>query len=99
MTRAFNENPQSDGIGGVRRQGELPPIPTDLMRVLNAGNELEIYRYPSIGDKIYFQNRYADIRERVGRDGSPFLIVTRETNFRNQKGNLLCITRASTIRR
>jgi len=99
ITRAFRENPQSDGIGGVRRDGELPPIPTDLVRVLNAGNELEIYKYPSIGDKIYFQNKYADIRERRGRDGEPFLIVNREVTFRNQKGEVLCITRSSSIRR
>ena len=99
ITRAFKENPHSDGIGGVRRQGELPSIPTDLMRVLNAGNGLEIYKYPSIGDKIYFQNKYSDIRERVGRDGEAFLIVTRQTIFRNQKGEVLCITHASSIRR
>ncbi len=99
ITRAFQENPQSDGIGGVRRGGALPPIPTNLVRILNAGNELEIYKYPSIGDKIYFQNRYADIRERRGRDGEPFLIVTVETTFRNQQGDVLCITRASQIRR
>jgi hypothetical protein len=74
-------------------------VPTDLVRVLNAGNELEIYQYPSIGDKIFFQNRYSDIRERVGRDGKPFLIVTTETTYRNQKEEVLCITRASSIRR
>ena len=99
ITRAFRENPHSDGIGGVRRDGELPSIPTDLVRVLNAGNELEIYKYPSVGDKVYFQNKYADIRERRGRDGEPFLIVSREVTFRNQKGEVLCITRASSIRR
>ena len=99
ITKAFEENPMSDGIGSVERPGELPPVPTDLVRVLNAGNELEIYQYPSIGDKIFFQNKYSDIRERVGRDGKAFLIITRETTFKNQAGNNLCITRASTIRR
>jgi hypothetical protein len=74
-------------------------VPTNLMRVLNAGNELEIYKYPSIGDKVYFQNKYSDIRERVGRDGKPFLILTRETRYWNQNDQVLCITRASTIRR
>ena len=59
------------------------PVPTPLVRVLNAGNELEIYKYPSIGDKLFFQNRYSDIRERVGREGQPFLIITTETNFTN----------------
>jgi MaoC dehydratase-like protein len=99
VTKAFQEDPMSDGIGRVSRHGELSPVPTNLVRVLNAGNELEIYKYPSIGDKIYFQHKYSDIRERVGRDGQPFLIITRETTFTNQKGEVLCITRASTIRR
>lgn len=99
ITRAFQENPESDGIGSVERPGALPPVPTNLVRVLNAGNELEIYQYPSIGDKIYFQNRYSDIRERSGRDGRAFLIITVETSFTNQNQDLLCITRQSSIRR
>ena len=99
VTRAFEENPQSDGLGGVALPGELPRIPTDLVRILNAGNEIELYQYPSIGDRVFYQHRYSDIRERTGRDGNPFLIVTRETSFRNQDGELLCITRASGIRR
>ena len=99
ITRAFEENPESDGIGSVKRPGELPPVPTSLVRVLNAGNEIEVYKYPSIGDKVYFQNKYSDIRERVGRDGKPFLIITRETKYWNQKNEVLCITRASSIRR
>ena len=55
VTRAFQENPESDGIGSIERPGELPTVPTDLVRVLNAGNELEIYQYPSIGDKVFFR--------------------------------------------
>ena len=99
ITRAFAEDPMSDGVGRVERHGALPAVPTHLVRVLNAGNELEVYKYPGIGDKIYFQNRYTDIRERVGRDGRPFLIITTETTYKNQNEDLLCITRASTIRR
>ena len=102
VTRAFEENPESDGIGSVERPGELPPVPTNLMRVLNAGNELEIYKEvstPASATRVFFQNRYSDIRERVGRDGRAFLIITRETTYKNQNEELLCITRASTIRR
>lgn len=99
ITKAFIENPESDGIGNVERPGSLPAVPTNLVRVLNAGNELEIYQYPTIGDKISFQNRYSDIRERVGREGNPFLIITTETSYRNQRDELLCITRQSSIRR
>ena len=99
ITKAFEENPMSDGIGSVRRPGELPEIPTHLVRTLNAGNEIEIYQYPNIGDVIFFQNRYHDIRERVGRDGKAFLIITREITYTNQDKALLCITRQSSIRR
>ena len=99
VTQAFEKNSYSDAYGLVKLPGELPPVPTDLVRILNGGNEVELYKYPSIGDKVYLQNRYSDIRERLGRDGNPFLIVTVETTFRNQGGQTLCITRASLIRR
>ena len=99
VTAAFRDNPQSDGLGNVRKPGALPPVPTDLVRILNAGNEMEIYRYPSLGDKVSFQSRYANIHERVGRDGSHMLVVTVETHWTNQRDELLCITRQSLIRR
>ena len=99
VTQAFAENPFSDGIGSVKKFGELPTVPTDLVRVVNGGNELELYEYPSIGDRIKFQHRYSDIRERVGREGNAFLLITRETKFYNQDDHLLCVTRATTIRR
>ena len=99
ITTGFQRNADFDGFSGVKRAGELPVIPTDLVRILNAGNELEIYMYPGIGDTVFFQNKYSDIRERIGREGKPFLIVTVETTFQNQDSQVLCITRASIIRR
>jgi acyl dehydratase len=101
ITRAFEENPNSDGIGGVKvaERGGLPPIPTHLKRVMNAGNEIEMYKYPTLGDRIYSQAKIADIRERTTRDGSPMLIITTETTYTDQHGAVLCILRASTIRR
>ena len=100
VTRAFKANPVSDGIGGIRGgRGELPAIPTDLVRILNAGNDIEVFQYPSLGDRIYLQARYANIEERVGRDASHMLITTTETLYYNQRADLLCITRSSGIRR
>ena len=101
ITRAFRENPVSDGIGGMDRGSGsgLPEIPTELVRVLNAGNEIEVFKYPSIGDTIYAQSTIANIHERTGRDGAHMLIVTTETTYTNQKDEVLCITRASGIRR
>ena len=102
VTRAFAENPNSDGIGGVRTaesRGGLPDVPTHLKRILNAGNEIELRQYPKLGDRIFSQAKYSDIKERVGKDGSRMLIVTTETVYTNQNDEVLCILRASTIRR
>jgi acyl dehydratase len=103
ITRAFQENPNSDGIGGVRDAdegpGSLPKVPTHLKRILNAGNEIEVRQYPKLGDRVFSQAKYADIKERVGKDGSRMLIVTTENIYTNQNGEVLCILRASTIRR
>ncbi|MCH7706003.1 MAG: MaoC family dehydratase N-terminal domain-containing protein [Chloroflexi bacterium] len=101
ITAGFKKNPVSDGLGdlGAARRGALPRIPTDLVRNLNAGNEIEMRRFPSLGDRIYSQGGYYDIQERVGRDGAHMLIVTNETNYYNQRGELLCTTRQSGIRR
>ena len=101
-TRAFQDNPKPDGIGGVRgpdEKGGLPNVPTSLKRILNAGNEIELRQYPKLGDRIYSQARYGDIKERVGKDGTRMLIVTTETTYTNQNGEVLCILRASQIRR
>lgn len=104
ITRAFLENPNSDGIGGVReggadRLGQLPPLPTPLKRILNAGNEIEVYKYPSLGDHIYSQAKYHDIKGRVTKDGTPMLVVTIQNTYTNQDDEVLCILRQSTIRR
>ena len=104
VSRAFRENPNSDGIGGVReggveRKGALPPIPTPLKRILNAGNEIELRQYPKLGDHIFSQAKYADVKGRVTKDGTPMLVITTETTYTNQDGDVLCILSASTIRR
>ncbi len=104
ITRAFRENPNSDGIGGVReggaeQKGALPPIPTSLKRILNAGNEIELRQYPKLGDHIFSQAKYADVKGRVTKDGTPMLVVTVETTYTNQDGDVLCILSASSIRR
>ena len=46
--------------------------------MLNGGNEVEIYKYPELSDRIYSQVKYADSIERNTRDASPMLIATSE---------------------
>ena len=101
VTLAFKENPNSDGIGGIvgTKKGSLPPIPTPLKRILNAGNEIELRQYPKLGDRIFSQARYHSIKESVGKDGTRMLVVTTENIYTNQNDEVLCILRASGIRR
>ena len=101
ITRAFAENPNADGTGGARIGGgaALPPIPTPLKRILNAGNEIELRQYPKLGDRIFSQARYHSIKESVGKDGTRMLVVTTENIYTNQNNEVLCILRASQIRR
>ena len=67
--------------------------------MLNAGNEIEVRQYPKLGDRIFSQAKYSDIKERVAKDGARMLIVTTETVYTNQNDEVLCILRASSIRR
>ncbi|MBI4339766.1 MAG: MaoC family dehydratase N-terminal domain-containing protein [Chloroflexi bacterium] len=101
VSYTFRQNPIADSTRDAPsgRQGALPRVPTDLVRLLNAGNEIEMYKHPIMGDRVYSQNKYANIIERVGRDGSHMLIVTTETSHWNQRGELLYINRGSSIRR
>ena len=101
VSRAFRENPLSDGIGGMDREERsgLPEVPSELKRVLNAGNEIEVYQYPTLGDRIFSQSKISDIRERTGRDGAHMLIIMTETTYTNQDDQVLCILRSSSLRR
>ncbi|ODT82480.1 MAG: hypothetical protein ABS76_07625 [Pelagibacterium sp. SCN 64-44] len=102
LSEAFSENPTYDGSSGVRdeitqKPGSLPSIPTPLKRNLNAGNEMELYKYPALGDRIFSQANYANIVGRISSKGDPMLIVTTATTYTNQEGEVLCILRASNI--
>ena len=81
--------------GGKRA---CPRVPTHLKRHLHAGDEVEILRYPKIGDRIFYQSKYVDIQEKQGREG-PFLLITSEQRFWNQDDETICIQRTLGISR
>lgn len=91
----------SDGGGIARAVKGLPSIRSvaPTRRQLHAGDEIEILRYPRIGDRVYFQSKYADIEEKTGKDGTPFLLITKEIRFWNQNDETLCIIRTISIER
>ncbi|MEL0107703.1 MAG: MaoC family dehydratase N-terminal domain-containing protein [Rhodospirillaceae bacterium] len=90
-------NPDFDGIVGATVQG-LPPLPLDNYALLNAGSEVEFFRYPNHGEKITAKNRYNDIIEKDSRSG-PMLLVFIETEYRNEDGELLMRVIKTHIRR
>jgi hypothetical protein len=97
MDKVMSEDWFSDGGGGMRRvEGGLTPLravaPTRSH--LHLGDEVELYRYPNLGDKIFYQSKYLDIQEKVGRRGESFLLVTRETRYWNQDNEVICVLRA-----
>ncbi|MBI4312226.1 MAG: MaoC family dehydratase N-terminal domain-containing protein [Chloroflexi bacterium] len=66
-------------------------------RTVNGGNECEWFRPVREGDTITQQARIADIYERIGR-GGPFAAIIAETVFTNQRGELVAVSRQTTIR-
>lgn len=90
------DDPDFDGIVGSTAQG-LPPLPTDLA-LLNAGTEVELYRYARRGDTIQAKSRYEAISEKEGRSG-PMLFVVIATDYFNGDGELLLRVKKTQIRR
>jgi acyl dehydratase len=91
-------DPDFDGFAGLTTTG-LPPIHLpQLPRLLNGGNEVELYQLPKLGDHLTARSKYVDIYEKTGRSGTMVFIVI-ETRYTNQDEALLMISRITLIRR
>ena len=102
MPQIMNTDPFSDGGGGMSRQeDELPSIRSvaPIRSHLHAGDEIEFYALPVLGDKIFYQSRWIDVIEKTGRDGRPFLLQTIETTYWNQDDQILLKVRMLGIER
>ena len=102
MSEIMAKDPFSDGGGGMgRKESSLTPIrdvaPTRSH--LHAGDEVELFQYPKIGDRIFYKSRWVDFQEKRGRDGKPFLLTVRETSYLNQDNALLLKVRGIGIER
>ncbi|MGD8166508.1 FAS1-like dehydratase domain-containing protein [Herbiconiux sp. P16] len=95
---ALQDDPEWDGIPPSASSNGLPPIPTELGRLLNGGTEAVFRQMPRIGDVISSRARYSDVAYRDGTSG-PFLVVKVETTYTNQDGDVLAIITVSIIRR
>ena len=57
-----------------------------------------MYRYPKVGDRIFYQSKWVDIQEKIGLRGR-FLLSTQETRYWNQDDEVICVIRAIGIDR
>ena len=94
---ALHDDPDADGSAG--NEGVLfglPPIASPFKRLLNGGNEIEFYRCLAVGERCVARARYADVRLKQGKSGA-MLLVTIETEFSTESGELLLINRQTLI--
>jgi acyl dehydratase len=100
LNEAMLEDWFRDGAGGGRRAQQsrtLTPV-RSLVRThthLHTGDEMEFFRYPKLGDKIFYQTRYSDILEKKSRSGRPMLMVTTETRYWNQNNETILVFRTT----
>lgn len=66
-------------------------------RVLNGGTDIEYLADVCSGDRLTATTKLTDLVEREGKMG-PMLIISTETTFRNEKGEVVAIQRGGAIR-
>jgi len=71
--------------------------PTPLKRLLNGGNELELYQPIRPGDQITVTGRLANVREGQGATGRMLFLIF-EANYINQSGKAVAKGRNTFIR-
>ena len=80
-------DPDFDGSVRGLMKG-LKPLPIPLTRVLNGGNEVEIFQLAKPGERIQVKSKYLDIYQKEGRTGTMVFLLT-ETIYTNEKGEKL----------
>lgn len=89
---------EREGGPGHARPGGTPAVRIEgLARGVNGGNETEWFRPVHLGDTLTWKSRIADIFQRTGRTG-PLVMTVTETEYRNQRGELVALSRQTGIR-
>ena len=84
---------------GILPVASLPLIePIRHLASLNGGSEFEFFRYARHGDRVTLKLSYDGITEKQTSKG-PMLLVVRLYEFRTAEGELLMLSRMTTIRR
>jgi hypothetical protein len=75
-------DPDFDGVGtNLMETLGLPEPDLGLSRLLNGGNEIDVYELARVGDLIGYESEIVDIEEKTGRSGR-LAFVTVETLYR-----------------
>ena len=72
-------------------------VKLDYRRLLHGEQEFEYLRPIHAGDVLTFRSRTKDVFEKEGRRGGKMLFVIGETEFRNQRGEVVAYTRNTAI--
>lgn len=77
--------------------GGRPQVKMDLRRVLHGEQEFEYLKPIYAGDVLTAVTRVADVYEKSGSRGGTMTFVIMETEYKNQRGDLVARTRSSII--
>ena len=81
----------SDGVIGG------PKLDMDLRRVLHGGQEFEYVKPIHAGDKLTATGRISDVYKKPGKRGGEMTFAVIETEFKNQKGEVVLYSRSTVI--
>lgn len=74
-----------------------PPLPFDLRRVLHGEQEYEFLRPIVAGDVLTAVSTIVDVYDKPGKRGGSMSFAVTETEYRNQRGELVARARHVTI--
>ena len=72
-------------------------VKLDYRRLLHGEQEFEYVRPIRAGDVLTFRSRTKDVFEKEGKRGGKMLFVIGETEFKNQRGEVVAYTRNTAI--
>jgi acyl dehydratase len=72
-------------------------VKLDYRRLLHGEQEFEYVKPIRAGDVLTFRSRTKDVFEKEGKRGGKMLFVIGETEYRNQKGEVVAYTRNTAI--
>ena len=72
-------------------------VKLDYRRLLHGEQEFEYLRPIRAGDVLTFRSRTKDVFEKAGKRGGTMLFIIGETEFRNQRGEVVAYMRNTAI--